>query len=665
MADANKLTYRPDIDGLRTVAVGAVVLYHAKLGILPGGFVGVDVFFVISGFLISSIVLGELADNRFSIAGFYERRIRRILPALMTVLATSFIAGAIVFPPQDFVVFAKSMKAAALFYANFFFHGQSGYFAPDAEMQPLLHTWSLAVEEQFYVVAPLFLLLIARLKNSVRFAVVTAALMISLIVSACGAFLLDSAAFYLPHSRAFELLLGMLLALGVVPSPVDRTLQELAGLAGLALIAYATFFFSASTPFPGLAALVPCAGAALVIWSGAANRTLTFGVLSSRVMVFTGKISYSLYLWHWPVLVFVAYEFGDGVSVWDRVGLVVVAYVLSVLTYTYVEQPARQRTFLPSRNHVFVAGAAALLVAVGLSQLVTGTRGLPERLGAEIAAFDAAVRKNKGYTPCPENESWINSTSDCEVGQKSASARSFLMWGDSHARMLSSTAAELASEKAVKGVVVFRGGCPPFLDIDHTAFDKRNCSKTADEVERLLSGNDFSDVLLVARWALYAEGGGYRNGKWFKTEFDQGTAELNRSAFRHALTRTIEKILASGRSVTLLGPVPDLPFNPPDTMIRTMMRGGKLHLGYSLNDFHQRQAVVLALFKELEARPGVRVVYPHRSLCPKDACLITQGSMPIYTDDNHLGVNGAAVIRRELADAIGSGTSNHSSVGVK
>lgn len=647
-----EIAYRPDVDGLRTIAVGTVILFHGKLGLLPGGFVGVDVFFVISGFLISSILLAEIAHERFSLAGFYERRIRRILPALTVVLAAVMLAGALLYPPQDYVLLAKSAKAAALFYANFFFYGQAGYFAPDADTQPLLHTWSLAVEEQFYVVAPIFLWAIAPLSRRWRVASVVFAFVLSLVFSIWATMQDETGGFYLPHSRAFELMLGMMLAMGLFPKFTARAAAESVGAAGFAMILIAVLFFSAATPFPGYAALLPCLGAAFIIASGAQHTTVVSRVLATPAMVFTGKISYSLYLWHWPIFVFAEYRWGDGLSVLDRVLLIVAAYLLSVLTYWFVEQPARRKTPFLTRNRIFIAGAAALVLSYGISQLVIGTRGLPQRLGPQIAAFDDAVRKNKGVTPCPENEAWLASTSECEIGAKAAATRSFLFWGDSHARVLSSTAATLAEAKGIKGLVVFRGGCPPFLELAGTAFNKRDCTKTAGQIETLLKGPGYDNVVLVARWALYAEGGGYRNGKWFASPFDLGDVQKNRAAFTASLTATVDKILASGRSVTIVGPVPDLPLNPPETMIKAMMRGGSADVRATFANFKARQATVLALLAQLSQRPGVRVFYPHESLCDALTCRTVDGAMPLYTDDNHLGVNGVALIRRELEDAI-------------
>ena len=651
-AQPSEIAYRPDIDGLRTIAVGTVILFHGKLGLLPGGFVGVDVFFVISGFLISSILLGEIGHGRFSLAGFYERRIRRIMPALSVVLLAVMLAGAWLYPPQDYLLLAKSAKAAALFYANFFFHGQAGYFAPDAETQPLLHTWSLAVEEQFYLVAPLFLWGIARLARSWQVALVWIAFVVSLGFSVAGALSENtSSAFYLPHARAFELILGMMLAMGLAPKVANRHLAEAAGAVGMLLISYAILAFSDNTPFPGYAALVPCVGAALIIASGAQHSTAVSRLLATQPMVFTGKISYSLYLWHWPVFVFAAYQWGE-LSIVDRVGLIVIAYLLSVLTYWFVEQPARRKTPFLTRRRIFVGRFAALAAAYGATQLIIGERGLPQRLGPEVAAFDKAVRKNRGFTPCPENEAWIASTSDCEVGAKAARAHSFMVWGDSHARVVASTVAELANEQGTKGLVVFHGGCPPFLKRADSPFETRICAKTASLAETLLKGTGYQNVVLVARWANYAQGGGYRNGRWYKTAFDQGDLAKNEAAFAAALTATVDSIIASGRIVTIVGPVPDLKLNPPDTIIRAMMRGETADVRATFADFEARQASVLSLLKKLELRRGVRVVYPHKSLCDAHVCRTMDGAMPLYSDDNHLGVNGVALIRRELGAAI-------------
>ncbi|HEY8581046.1 MAG TPA: acyltransferase, partial [Beijerinckiaceae bacterium] len=327
------VAYRPDIDGLRAIAVLAVVIFHARLGVLPGGFVGVDVFFVISGYLIASIILKEEAEGRFSLARFYERRIRRIFPALFVVVAASAALGALVLTPIDYVAFGRSAVAALAFYSNIYFNRQAGYFAPDAETQPLLHTWSLGVEEQFYVVAPFVLLALQRRAGRWRGPIFAALFAASLGVSAWGVEREAQWAFYLPHARAFELMCGVALAMGLVPAVRDRNMREALAALGMALILGPILLFSAATPFPGFAALAPALGTALLIHTSTPDdRTQIGAVLARRPMVFVGKISYSFYLWHWPLLAFGEYHWGAALTAPGRAALLVGAAGLAALS---------------------------------------------------------------------------------------------------------------------------------------------------------------------------------------------------------------------------------------------------------------------------------------------------------------------------------------------
>ncbi|HPG88702.1 MAG TPA: acyltransferase, partial [Hyphomicrobium sp.] len=279
------ITYRPEIDGLRAVAVLAVVLFHAKLGPFTGGYVGVDVFFVISGFLITSIVVREIKAQTFSFADFYERRIRRIFPALFVIMFAAFVAGWFLLTPKDYQDFARSAMNTSVFVSNFAFNQHAGYFAPASDTQPLLHTWSLAVEEQFYVIAPVALLLLYRLTPRQRVGIFAVIFFASLAAAEFGVRNESSWAFYLVHARAWELMVGMALALGIVPDLRSRVGAEALGLAGLGLIALAIFRYTPETAFPGLAALAPCIGAGLVISSTSQQSTLVQRVLATAPMV--------------------------------------------------------------------------------------------------------------------------------------------------------------------------------------------------------------------------------------------------------------------------------------------------------------------------------------------------------------------------------------------
>ncbi len=303
MPSKPNLHYRPDVDGLRAVAVLAVLAFHAGGFPTPGGFVGVDVFFVISGYLISSLIMKQIAAGTFSITSFYERRIRRILPALTVMLAFTCVLAYLYLLPTELKNFADSLLAANFSASNFYFWQHSDYFVSPLS-NPLLHTWSLAVEEQFYIVFPLLLYVLYRWWPGRVKIVVAVLAALSLAVSGYGAYHDSVTTFYMLPTRAWELLIGTLLAMKLLPELRTSIGRNLASITGILLIGCAILLFTKATPFPGLAALPPCVGAALIIWSGESGMSVVNSALSLRPVVFIGLISYSLYLFHWPIIVF-------------------------------------------------------------------------------------------------------------------------------------------------------------------------------------------------------------------------------------------------------------------------------------------------------------------------------------------------------------------------
>ncbi len=337
-----KSPYRPDIDGLRAFAVVAVAFYHFNPSRFTGGFIGVDVFFVISGFLITGILTADIDKHRFSILKFYERRARRIFPALFFVIALTAIAAWFVLLPHDLYEFGRGVLATSFFVSNLLFASDYGYFVGSAARNPLLHTWSLAVEEQFYVAFPLLMWWITHYFPRHRIRLIWTVAVASFLYSAYLVRVEQSAAFYLAPSRAWELALGSLLALGAFPATSRRSVREGLGLVGACLLIFTLWGISEDMVFPGPAALVPCIGAALIIYAGSvgAGGTLVARALSMRPIVSVGLISYSLYLWHWPVLIL--YQHYAIAPDWrDRVWLLGVVFGLSYLTWRFVEQPFR------------------------------------------------------------------------------------------------------------------------------------------------------------------------------------------------------------------------------------------------------------------------------------------------------------------------------------
>lgn len=348
--------YRPDIDGLRAVAVTIVVFFHAFPEALPGGFVGVDIFFVISGFLISGIVFDEVRDGTFSISRFYARRVRRIFPALMLVIGATAAAAWFILLPAAFAHFGKQAVASALFATNFFFWFQSGYFSPDANSFPLLHLWSLGVEEQFYIVWPLLVVLFANPKRWIRAALIIGSASFALSVVLADHRELD---FYLPLTRAWELVAGAALAWleRRVSAAKNIPAPDLAIAAGLFAIIASAFAIDSKTDYPSWRAALPVAGAMLVIAAGAQSRLAQLA-FSNRAAVFTGLISYPLYLWHWPILVLAASAKFMPLTALERGLAVVAAYAVAAATYRFIEIPVRAKRATPALTAILASGLA-------------------------------------------------------------------------------------------------------------------------------------------------------------------------------------------------------------------------------------------------------------------------------------------------------------------
>lgn len=656
-----ELPYRPDIDGLRAIAVGTVVLFHAKLGLVPGGYTGVDVFFVISGFLISSIIWRELQAGTFTFAGFYERRIRRIFPVLALILLVTLVLGALVLAPQDYFLMGRSARATAAFYSNFYFNSQFGYFMPMAETQALLHTWSLAVEEQFYLVAPFFLILLARLQIRYRVVVFLALFAASLAISSIGAFDENKAAFYLPQSRAFELMIGMALVIGLGPVWANNLARELAAFAGLGMIAAAAFLYSEETPFPGLAAAMPCLGTALLISTASNGSTLISRALSVPAMVAVGRISYSLYLWHWPLFVFAEYEYGERLPITYRVGLIGVAVALSFLTFRFVEQPARRRTPVVSRWIVIGTGLSAMAVLVALSQGVIQTKGWPGRLEPNVAAFSRLVTTSTVGVPCKDPEDKLTSLPGCAIGAKDVAIPTALLWGDSHAMVLVPRLSTIAAAKDVRVEVVVAGACPPFLPEATTAAGLKvpaRCEAVSRRVAAMLHRKEIRHVMVTARWAFYAEGSSFDRGVTQPNRFDTGDLQQNRRLFVDSFRATIVAITAMGHTVSVIGPVPELNRDVPNAMMKALMRGEDPKITAPVSAFAERQAAVLGALDAVSHLPGVRIAYPHKVLCGVRDCETSSDGKPLYTDANHLGLFGTDLIAPLLADAMAVASQN-------
>ncbi|MCC6242660.1 MAG: acyltransferase [Gemmatimonadaceae bacterium] len=389
------MVYRREVDGLRAIAVLPVILFHAGIPAFRGGFVGVDVFFVISGYLITSILLAELREGAFSILRFYERRARRILPALFVVMLTCVPVAWLLLPAYDLVSFSKSLAAVSTFSSNLFFWGEGGYFETATELKPLLHTWSLSVEEQYYVFFPPFLMAFWRLRQRRLVILLVALFGISITLAEWASTRRPSAAFFLLPTRGWEILLGAFAAFHLVdrlPVRESRIVDELAGWTGLGLVAFAIFTFTARTPFPGLYALVPTVGTVLIILF-ASEHTLIGRVLGNPLLVGVGLVSYSAYLWHQPLLAFSRYRVPElGSS--EVAGLIAAVFVLATLTWRYVETPLRSKSSL-SRRSLFAGASVCGIFFIVLGLLSADVDyAIEETMAKELVTSPAVFTAN-------------------------------------------------------------------------------------------------------------------------------------------------------------------------------------------------------------------------------------------------------------------------------
>ncbi|MBV8799426.1 MAG: acyltransferase [Alphaproteobacteria bacterium] len=644
-------TYRPDIDALRAVAVLAVVLFHYRVPGFGGGFVGVDVFFVISGYLITGLIQKEMDEGRFSLRQFYERRIRRIFPALFVMLAAATLAAALLFFPASFARFGRSLLSTAFFSANFEFWREAGYFDVGADQKPLLHLWSIAVEEQFYLVFPALLLLIGARAKAQLALTVAAVLSASLIFSIWSSRHASAAGYYLLPSRMWELMLGALLAIAVVRVPTRFKLNGIAAAAGLALIGYAVFRFSHSTLFPGAAALVPCVGTALIVAAGE-GAALT-RVLRLRPVVFVGLISYSLYLWHWPIYVFARAALFRTPTPVETVLLLGLSFWLAVLSWRYIEQPFRSGNWGWPRQMLFRSAGLAMAVAAACAAVLIFGEGLPQRFSPEIRmilaeAADHEPRIGECFGLTAED---VRKGRLCPLGAKVQKA-SFLLWGDSHADALIPAVQSVAKHAGRAGLFAGTDSCPPLLGVKRA--DTAKCAAFNDAVAKIATSKGIREVILEARWAKNAEGTSFGQEpagrvRLYDDVSPGRTERETRDVFYRGLHRTVQALSRAGKKVVLVASVPEVGFPVPAYLARAKMADPDAKLTMSAAAYRERQKFVLWALAQMHRRYGAQVVYPDRVICQGDTCRVALNGRPLYRDAHHLSVFGAKQLTPLLA----------------
>jgi peptidoglycan/LPS O-acetylase OafA/YrhL len=630
--------YRPDIDGLRAIAVLAVLVYHAFPQVLPGGFVGVDIFFVISGYLITGILLASLANDRFSIADFYVRRIRRIFPALVVVLAAAMAAGWFLLVPDDYRLLGKHVLGGAGFVSNLVLWSESGYFDEAAEAKPLLHLWSLGIEEQFYLAWPLLLWVAWRARG--RVALLVGGVLVASLAANLWLTPRDPvAAFYFPLTRFWELAIGGLLAAwrpGATAFGLPRRAAWIAdprllSWSGAALIACSVAWLDPSMPFPGWRAIPPVLGAALLIAAGAGgpvNRHL----LSLRAMVWIGLVSYPLYLWHWPILSFQNIVSIEAPPAWWRWAALGASVVLAAATYYLVERPVRFGG-RPAWRAAGLGAAMAGTAAVGL--VLHQLDGVADRFPGAVARY--ANYEYEYRTDARAGTCWINRKAAAEgfdsscVDPAAGGRPLMVVWGDSHAARLFPGIREVAGDR-FRLAQFTRDSCPPILSAKWPRTEKYpSCWKGNDVVLDRIRALEPEVVVLFAYW----------HAGW------------KRAWFKGRLVPTIEALRRSGVDrIIVVGPSPRWRKALPKLLVER----GRRHPGppprYMGADLLPQTARVDAEGREVVESTGATWFSPRSVLCTDEGCLTYLGNDPdVLTtwDYGHLTTPAARLVAQALA----------------
>jgi peptidoglycan/LPS O-acetylase OafA/YrhL len=602
--------HRTDIDGLRALAVLPVVAFHAGVHVLRGGFVGVDVFFVISGYLITDLLIKEIRAERFSILAFYERRIRRILPALIPVLLVAYFLGLWFCLPVEIVDLSKSVIAAAASVSNVYFYLQSGYFDGPALSKPLLHTWSLAVEEQFYIFWPVFLLLVHRYARRSLLMVSLTITILSFAYSVVGAFEFPNAAFYLPFTRIWELAAGGLLPMGLVPMTLNSNVRNLLAALGALLILGSVVLINSGLPFPGLLAVPPCLGAVLLILAGRDGDSIVGRLLSIKPIVFIGLISYSLYLWHWPIVVFQKnYTFmvaGLSESS-NKLLIIAVSIVAAILSWRFIEQPFRTGRWRPSNPLLMKMAAGSIAVTIAAGIVGWSSAGFPSRYSArelqiaDYLNYDAAEPWRVGRCFLSHGEVERGFGSECLA--IAPDKKNFILLGDSHAAELWIGFSKVFGN--ANFLEATAADC--FPTIVHAISEAPGCIKVMDSVMKtFLIEHPVDGVFLAARW---------------------------KPGLLDNLAKTLDWYSARHIPVTLIGPSAVY-----DSAVPRLLVSAQREADPALVQRHMDGSVEAldTTMEQLAASHGVNYISLLNLYCAKQACTVVDSEgLPLIFDTEH------------------------------
>jgi len=639
--------YRPDIDGLRAVAIIPIILFHAGYEWIAGGFVGVDIFFVISGYLISSIIQDEILHHKFSFLTFYERRIRRIVPALLVVILATAYVGYFILLPDELTGLAKSSLAAIVFVPNIYFWlTSSTYFGLDIVTTPLLHTWSLGIEEQFYLVFPAFLyLLFSRFRRSTAAMVIVICLSLSFITNVL---LIEIAAnskfaFYMLPARAWELLTGVVISLGILPAIRGSLIANIISLLGAAMILFSMLSLNEQSVFPGFNAVYPVLGTVLIIYSGTHRKTALSRLLAHRLLIGIGLISYSLYLWHWPVTVYVNMYWN---SDYNKPLIIFASLAMACLSYHGIETRFRKRSKVTIKiAKLREIGAISVLASVICFTIITN-RGIPERIPDQVLNKAPAVNNGISKQHCQQftQNAGLDATI-CSLGNTNTTP-GFVLWGDSHAQAIANALHLAALKTGLSGLLISSHGCRPLLGVYR--YNKQRCLHFNNQVVDYINRSPgIQHVFLAGYWRIPFTGQGYDNSHFLIVDDHTmlRSPEENRRVFQRGMQRTLKAL--NHAVPVVIEDIPEIGSQFGKSVANHFIRRiWKNNTDFKSLEFETKNDLFPKEFNQMLAghagQSTLIKVYP--VLCAENKCPLLLKDKLIYADGDHLSAYGASLL---------------------
>ncbi|MDA9093856.1 acyltransferase [Methylophilaceae bacterium] len=642
------MKYRKEIDGLRALAVLPVILFHAGFATFSGGFVGVDIFFVISGYLITTIIVDEMSKGSFSLLNFYERRARRILPALFFVMLFTLPFAWLWMLPQDLKSFSQSLVAVPLFASNVLFWLTSGYFNTVSELKPLLHTWSLAIEEQYYILFPLFLILAWKLGKKWIISLLIIVAVLSVSAAQYSSINHPSFTFYLLPTRAFEILIGALISFYIhhkqsiisVSQPVRQTVS----LAGLALVLFAIFAFDSKTPSPSLYTLIPTIGAGLILVF-ANDKNIVGKLLSTKIFVGIGLISYSAYLWHQPLFAFAKLRTLDELTNPQLIGLSLSAIGLGYLSWKFIENPFRNKKIIKVKTLIYFGMLLTILfTTIGLIGHLK--KGFPDRVSEQITKLLNNPQEPFTNELCAKRYPLFRSFNACLISKNESPE--ILIIGDSHSQHYFKSTSSALIDKSVMNLGAW--SCLPFASKKYTSFD--NCSEKIDAAVKFATGTDSIKVIILSGYWSYLSSGGF-NIQNQNYRLPDLLTKTQSESFIQAGKKVLDEIRKSGKRVILMKDIPDLDFNIQSCFDMSPYKNNSINQLCSMNykSYKDRyQAYDDLMFSLTKNYPNLEIYSPTNLFCSNEtnACYGKKNSEPLYFNSDHLTVTGSDLVIQDL-----------------